>query len=72
MQSSDSHNYNSHSIIKKYGYKLNKWLYGQTSNVCNGCGGFSTKLNMSGRIALSDSPSNKLATYKLSLQGEPL
>ena len=40
--------YNWHSKIKKYGCKLNEWLYGRHSNGCNGHARLSTKLNISG------------------------
>ena len=39
---------NWHSKIKKYGYRVNKRLYGQSSDGCNGRARCSTKLNMPG------------------------
>ena len=39
---------NWHSKIKKYGYKLNEWLYRQSSDGHNVRAKFSTKLNRSG------------------------
>ena len=39
---------NSHSKIKKHGYKVNKRLYGQSSDGRNRRARCSTKLNMSG------------------------
>ena len=39
---------NWHSKITKYGYKVNKQLYGQSSDGRNGRARYSTKLNMSG------------------------
>ena len=39
---------NRHSKIKKYGYKVNKRLFGQSSDGRNGPARCSTKLNMPG------------------------
>ena len=40
---------NSHFKIKKHGYKVNKQLYGQSSDGRKRCARCSTKLNISGK-----------------------